>query len=270
MLGGRHAQRSKPPAGARVDWSHPLARGLVAYWPFNEGSGRRAAELVNGNAAVLLNLTGTARGWSGGAGGTCGEFVAASSQYAEAPSHRAMEFGTGPYTLSAQFQTPNPVLNRNLLARDLGAGGALGYWRVRIGDGLAMRFQMDTGSVVGATPVAANSLYRVTCTRSAGGVGTIYLNGRTDGTATGLTSTATSGAPLQFSTFVGGGEYLDSKIGWVAMHNRCLSPQEARMLAADPYGFLLPPGSSRSWFLAGSSPPPPPAAAFVPAFAPGF
>jgi hypothetical protein len=29
----------KPPIGATIDWSHPLAQGLVGCWMFNEGGG---------------------------------------------------------------------------------------------------------------------------------------------------------------------------------------------------------------------------------------
>ena len=38
--------RIKPPLGSYIDWSHPLAEGLVGCWLFNEGSGRATCNLV--------------------------------------------------------------------------------------------------------------------------------------------------------------------------------------------------------------------------------
>jgi hypothetical protein len=44
----------KPPLGAQIDWSHPLARGLVGCWLMNEGSGARIYDLSgNGNHGTL-------------------------------------------------------------------------------------------------------------------------------------------------------------------------------------------------------------------------
>jgi hypothetical protein len=43
-------QKSKPWSGARIDGTHPLAAGLVAAWPFTEGSGL-IADVVSGRQA---------------------------------------------------------------------------------------------------------------------------------------------------------------------------------------------------------------------------
>jgi hypothetical protein len=40
--------QTKPPDGVPVDWGHPLSRGLVACWLFNQGAGRLAPNLAGG------------------------------------------------------------------------------------------------------------------------------------------------------------------------------------------------------------------------------
>lgn len=64
---------SKPPPGAQIDWTHPLSRGLVGCWLFNEGAGIRANDLSPyGNHGTLTNFgAGSATsGWTGGKFGT--------------------------------------------------------------------------------------------------------------------------------------------------------------------------------------------------------
>ncbi len=54
----------KPARGIQLNKSHPLARGLVGYWLFNEGSGNKVFDLSgNGNEGTI---TGTAPSWYGG------------------------------------------------------------------------------------------------------------------------------------------------------------------------------------------------------------
>jgi hypothetical protein len=59
--------RTKPPGGCRLDWRHPLARGLLHSWPLAERGGSRTADLA-GNTALVLAAN---AGWtaSGGGGG---------------------------------------------------------------------------------------------------------------------------------------------------------------------------------------------------------
>jgi hypothetical protein len=46
----------KPVRGIRLNKSHPLARGLVGYWLFNEGSGNKVFDLSgNGNTGTITN-----------------------------------------------------------------------------------------------------------------------------------------------------------------------------------------------------------------------
>lgn len=54
---------SKPPAGSSIDWSHPLAKGMVGCWLFNEGGGRSAINRVNFKKTTSFH---SALAWVGG------------------------------------------------------------------------------------------------------------------------------------------------------------------------------------------------------------
>jgi len=59
---------TKPKPGVQINPLHPLSRGLVGYWLFNEGSGSRAADISgHGNHGTLNGMSPNAQGsgWGG-------------------------------------------------------------------------------------------------------------------------------------------------------------------------------------------------------------
>lgn len=64
----------KSPRGAQLNRSHPLARGLVGCWLFNEGTGDKVFDLSgNGNQGTLTNMD-PATDWVGGKDGWALDF----------------------------------------------------------------------------------------------------------------------------------------------------------------------------------------------------
>ncbi len=64
--------RVKPPYGTQLNRAHPLARGLVGCWLFNEGAGLKASDSSGmGNHGTLTNFTSPSisSGWVGGSSG---------------------------------------------------------------------------------------------------------------------------------------------------------------------------------------------------------
>lgn len=58
----------KPKPGIQLNRAHPLAQGLEAYWPMNEGSGTVTRDVVGGKPGTLTNfaLAGSSTsGWTG-------------------------------------------------------------------------------------------------------------------------------------------------------------------------------------------------------------
>jgi len=68
---------NKPMLGRQINWVHPLSKGLVGLWLFNEGSGGQASDLSgNGNIGIFVNSP----IWGIGKYGQLVNFVSTSSQ----------------------------------------------------------------------------------------------------------------------------------------------------------------------------------------------
>ncbi len=58
--------KNKPLQGAPINWSHPLAKGLVGFWLMNEGGGNKIYDLSgNNNTGTLTNMAIPATATSG-------------------------------------------------------------------------------------------------------------------------------------------------------------------------------------------------------------
>lgn len=71
MISG-YSGKTKPKPGAQIDPAHPLSRGLVGCWLFNEGTGSRVNDISgHGNHGTLTNMDANAQGsgWSGSRSG---------------------------------------------------------------------------------------------------------------------------------------------------------------------------------------------------------
>ena len=74
----------KPMLGRQVDWSHPLSKGLVGLWLFNEGSGDTVTDLSgNGNNGTFAVNT---PDWVGGKFGHTLNFVGSNPDYITLPA----------------------------------------------------------------------------------------------------------------------------------------------------------------------------------------
>jgi hypothetical protein len=65
---------TKPPLGSKIDFSHPLSKGIVGCWLFNEGMGDKVQDISgNGNTGTLTGFSHPAivtSGWNPGKFGT--------------------------------------------------------------------------------------------------------------------------------------------------------------------------------------------------------
>lgn len=72
--------RTKPPAGATIDWAHPLTAGLVGCWLFNEAGGKRAQDIAGSTHLT----TSTANFGTGMNGPSAGAFAASGQNFVSA------------------------------------------------------------------------------------------------------------------------------------------------------------------------------------------
>lgn len=255
LYAGGNRWTSKPPIGAQVDWSHPLAKGLVGCFLMNEGGGRIVNDLSN-RGITGNNVSAT---WSLGKRGSELKFVATSSQYVEFTKNisKLDALTNGSVII---YATPASLHIGTIfsLANSLGAF----YWglfvRVSAGgfvevlvrkDDVTWGIIQDTDNVV----YSANKPIQIVITQDSV-LYKCYVNAVQQAMSNAYASTSTAlGAWFNYPTGINNrlrfGYASDStpdnpfngKIEYIYNYNRALSPQEIQQLYIDPYCFIKPP-----------------------------
>lgn len=228
MINTRH--KSKPSPGVQIDWSHPLAYGLIGFWPLNEGAGK----IVN-NLAVhpqLGAITGTA--WTGNAlrhsattdrtalladslVPTTNITVSLGYRKTDTTARLATAAGIDGVTTTGRCNIHLPYSD-NVVYWDFG-GVTSGVSRITAA---SLTFGDDAWSFVAGT----------------GGM-RIWQNGRQRATQSGTATRTVFGANWTLGTGAGlGSDLADYK--WVAMHNVPLDAERIQQLHAEPFALMAP------------------------------
>lgn len=258
---------NKPPYGTPINWRHPLTRGLVASYLFNEGQGRCIHDGVQGFDLNWQNTTDPT--WFGTVpdlksqtsadaimhpqmGGV--KFTGGATDYftsADAAPYRALARLTGHFSVEVWiwFDTDpsaNPVpvsfgaVNTDGFIIPLKVGaGATATFRVGVSNDAndanayptppMQRWQHFVGTFdVGAAPVGGTT-----------GQVAIYR----DGILRNLGATATMPAPtvsLRIGNSSGGANQFGGYIAVMRLWDRMLHPDEVLELFQDPFGMVTP------------------------------
>lgn len=222
--------KSKPLPGTMIDWDHPLAHGLIGFWPFNEGAGKIVNNL--GINPQLGALTGTV--WAGNAlrhtattdrtalladslVPTAGITISMGYRKTDATLRLASAFGVDGVTTTGRCNVHLPY-NEGTTYWDFG-GVTAGTSRLSVA---GLTFGDDTwsfGSGVGGMR--------------------IWQNGRIRATQAGSATRVVFGANWTLGT--GGGLVSDlADYKWLAMHNTLLDNERVQQLHADPFALMVP------------------------------
>jgi hypothetical protein len=233
----------KPPSPV-LQRGHPLAKGLVAAWPFFEGGGGSLNDLSgNRNTGILTN----GPAWTGGQFGSALLFTAASSQSVIVPNSASFNFAT--LTLSAWFRTTTTGADQDLLRQDGNPSGTRN-WGFRVSSGN----NLQAFTIFGGVPILTSAAtvtdgkwhHGVLILKQNGGNTdlTLYLDGQSvaTGTATALNPTPTQSVYIGYSEWA---EPFNGSIDAVSFYNRALSAAEVEQLYFDP--FVIYRTRSRWW-----------------------
>ena len=234
--------------GLMLNYAHPLSRGLVGWWPMNEGAGTRVADISgNGNHANTANvLQGSTSGWSGGFAGRSIMFDAVDDTLT-APHSTSISnalLSTVGFSITGwmYFRT---LANYAFLGFK-GTGGGVpgpvqvywepspGYWVFLIGGGGS---HGGPGSAIG--PHVVDRWYHIAAVRN-GATGYIYINGKVSGTPAGGFGTPTDDGNA-YCMFARTPSFY-SPVGSMCharLYNRALSAVEVAQLYADPLAGAL-------------------------------
>ena len=240
---------TKPPPGAQIDWGHPLARGLVGCWLFNEAGGIRANGLAAANHGLL------------------GEGIAANMPVWAGQGLRFdglddyVDMGYRPELLSPALSIFARIYPIAVLGpRDtIAANGNANTWATN-NYIFGINNTNSRLTFFGRTPASQlfsdNNAYRLNCWNSVGvtvgdGTLTFYAAGTKAGSMAATVGTdntrgggigATYGNPAEVVYYFRG--FIDIPL----IYSRVLSPSEVTWLAAESYAMIQAP-VSRRWFL---------------------
>ncbi len=233
----------KPPLGAHIDRSHPLASGLIAYLPMNEGGGSRIGNLAAPSAPNSL----PASLWTPGSDGP-------SLLWTNSTAYSSVNLGqsfTYPVTVACSIQIPASA-NNGSFRIPFGLANTTGYYNgyyglLCFGTAGQVGWYVNNGTTLtSGYPVSATSWTQLVLVCTSTTSRALYANGvlvHTDSTSITPAASVTNlmlGDPQGYSAW-------GAQLAWGAAWNRALTAGEITGLYEDPYGLLVAPTTRRFW-----------------------
>jgi hypothetical protein len=230
VLYGRRA--SKPPPGALIDWSRPLAQGLRGFYTLNEGSGPTLYDATAIGPALLISGASWASGSMLGLGCNASDVGAAGSlptalqlQWPLTLAMGVQSLGTGSaysnqWCLTSNNSNTSPYQPISLQGQNT--------WNVYVGGASANAFLSGPARATGADAVVAAGYD--------GATQSLYV----DGAAVGSQALAAGAAVYSSTSLVMVGEDWGQArnpavlVYWAAWWSRLLSAQEHQAIGAGP------------------------------------
>ena len=241
----------KPPLGVQLNRAHPLAKGLVGCWPFNEGGGDKAYDLSGyGNHGTLKNMAfppTITSGWNPGRNGMVLNF-GGTNDYIDCGANASLNLGASdiPHSLELRFKRADSDTNQFLL-RKSGAPGSgnncvfLAFSTVSPVNRLRMNLYDGVNDRNWYTNTVFNDKkwHHVVATR-VNTVISLYVDGvlETSSSQT-LGDCSNPSAPLRIGSMKDDG-YFAGSIDYVKIYNREVIANEIQHLYIDPYCIFEP------------------------------
>lgn len=247
--------QSKPPLGAKINFAHPLSKGIVGCWLMNEGGGDKVMDLSgNANHGTLTGMsfppTATS-GWNPGKFGRCLAFDG-NNDYIATSIPLASYFNIAsikePKTISFWVNPFSIAIASTIIAKQAVGGGG---WAIFLQtNGCIQGFFKNTVSaqttVIGNIVLSVNTWYHVCVAIDAINLlapnAKIYVKGvrntetrANSGTySDGLWNQLTFGARV---SSVGGSpaSFLNGLVSHIQFFNRELSAKEVLQLYKEPF-----------------------------------
>jgi len=249
----RYLNRTKPPAGYQLDYSHPLVRGLVGCWLFNEGAGDKIVNLASGIAAPKVGTP----VWSKGQFGPALTFPSGSGSYYAVPFEQRLNIGF--LTIAAWIRSVSTTTTTNFIDRDTESGpNRIFQFRLTTGSTLLHFVPFFSASPVttfiGTTTLNDGRWHHVAAVLD--GINCrLYVDGKIDFTVAetrAMDSGGTAGYRIGAHSDAGATSVFDGSVDEVLVWNRGLSQAEIQLLYRSPFDFIT--SAPRSSLLAGSAP----------------
>ncbi len=218
----------KPFRGARINRTHPLARGLVAAYLMNEGGGNQIFDIANNNTGTFVNNT----SWDVGPNDKIIDLPGV-DDYVNIPSALANLSGSIA-TFICRVRVDAYDSNGVVL---FGTNTGTSTWFQIIGDGSCV-VMANTVAVVNTD--FDNGEFRTLAFVSDGTNSTVYNNGVNIGTdADAVTAFAAGAKNFHLGNWIAGATFdLNGALEWAYVFNQALSAPEIVQVHREPYAFI--------------------------------
>ena len=236
---------SKPNPGALIDWSHPLAQGLAAFYAINEGAGPSLYDASGVSGAALAFDAGA----SWGSGTAAGVTSPTTTGYAQATAPAALQIA-GPLTIAMGFRTlATPAPNNAEL-------GGVTYASTSTTPFYAYAFQYASSTsaiwldiniagtlkTIGSAAVAVGNDYVISASHRSGSQA-LYLNGVAAGAAANAGNPTYGSGPLvSVGTSPIFARNPNILVYWMGVWSQPFGKDWHAALAANPWQLFAPPG----------------------------
>jgi len=222
---------SKPPVGSQIDWGHPLAKGLVGCWLFNEEGGKIIEDISgNDNDGAMVNAV-----WSGGKSGT-GLYFDTSTDYVNLLITKKVLSGSRWSVVARTYYTN---VSGNIYANDTDYEFCVGFLNAAMNPVIVYRGATVLTSVL--TTTTKQWIFSAFTCRKSGqkfyigdNLGFRMDSSKTYPYDTGIASNVATRINSG-NLYLPGGTY---KIDYLYVYKRELSFQETNQLYEDPYCFI--------------------------------
>lgn len=225
---------TKPLPGAQINPLHPLASGLIGYWPFNEKTGSRVQDLSHkNNHGTLINSEWCSSKYGGSI------YLDGSNDYINCGNDKSLDVTTG-FSFSTWIK-PTNVISWGTVLSKMGADDAHSSIYVYISNNLLGIRLYASGGAWNYTygPITANIWQHVVSTYDGDSI-KLYINNVLVGTTSGVSTINTNVNDV----LIGGNErWLSEKysgiIDNVSIYNQGISKFNVTQLFYKPYSLLL-------------------------------
>lgn len=215
--------------GLLLDRAHPINRGLMGWWPMNEGGGIRVGD-ISGNQFHTTGTT-TLPKWSGGPFGTAMAFDYALTTYLTFPDMRSRLGTEATFSVWVKRKNSPPSSPDEGAWSFAGTGNNCHYpyidGTIYIGTFATVR------KTIGASAVDLTKWHLVTITSKPGAGGWVmYQNAQPVYSTAGDATVSIPAAPTLGKSL--GAFYLSGGYSHLRLYNRALSAVEVAQLYAEP------------------------------------
>lgn len=251
---------TKPRSGAKHNPTHPLSKGLVGHWLFNEGGGTVLHDISgNNNHGTLTNfaLSGATSNWCGSPRGGGLNFDG-TNDYIDCGNEKYKILTTTPFSISCWVnQTSNPANSLIITNRNVSVSGG---WEIYFNGFASLRPTLLFADIVGTNyfgrdvtnALSLNTWYNVCFTYNGnGGVSGIiaYINGASVSVTDRTSGTANPGTLVDSGTLIGCRRLTTTTLNLnfpgfmddIRIYNRALAANEVQQLYTSPYIDILKP-----------------------------